>query len=161
MNPAFELFVRAIRNPIKFKLFLLQKLPAALFVGLRVQYMDAEKTSIKVRYNWFTKNPFNSMYFAVEAMAAELSTGLLLFGQVYQRKPKVSMLVVKMEAAFFKKATGTILFTCNDGRSIQETIQASIVDGEAKTIICESIGHNEEGEIVARFNFTWSVKAKK
>ena len=31
-----------------------------------------------VKHRWINQNPFNSMYFAVQAMAAELSTGALV-----------------------------------------------------------------------------------
>ena len=105
-------------------------------------------------------NPFKSVYFAVEAMAAEMCSGMLAFGQVYQRNPKVSMLVVKMEVAFVKKATGVILFTCEDGQMIQNAINEAIASGEGKTIVCKSVGKNSTSDIVAEFNITWSFKAK-
>jgi len=160
MNPAFDKFKKIVTNPFAFRLFLLQKLPAAFFAGLRIQEFSPSTCSVKVRYSWFTKNPFKSMYFAVEAMAAEMCSGMLVFGQVYQRSPKVSMLVVKMEVDFSKKATGTIIFTCEDGQLIQNAVNESINTKQGKTIICKSVGKNEAGEVVAIFNFTWSVKAK-
>jgi hypothetical protein len=161
MNPSFKRFNQLINNPLKFKLFLLLNLPAAFFAGLRIQQFNAEKSIVKVRYNWFTKNPFKSMYFAVEAMAAELSTGLLVFGQVYHRFPKMSMLVVEMKVEFVKKATGTIQFTCEEGLKIQEAVNQSIADGEGKIFTITSIGANAQNETVAIFRFTWSVKAKQ
>jgi hypothetical protein len=124
-------------------------------------HFDATTCTVKIKYSWFSQNPFKSIYFAVEAMAAELCSGMLAFGQVYQRNPKISMLVVKMEVNFVKKATGTILFTCEDGALIQSAINESIETGEGKTVICKSVGKNEKGEVVAEFNFTWSFKAKK
>ena len=160
MNHSFNIFKQLITNPIKFRFFLFQKLPAAFFAGLRIHYFDPEKCVVRIRYAWFTKNPFKSVYFAVEAMAAEMCSGMLAYGQVYQRNPKVSMLVVKMEVAFVKKATGVLLFSCEDGLRIQNTINEAIATREGKTIICKSIGKNEAGEIVAEFNFTWSFKAK-
>ncbi len=160
MNPAFDKFKTIVINPFTFKMFLLQKLPAAFFAGLRIQEFSPSTCVVKVRYNWFTKNPFKSMYFAVEAMAAEMCSGMLVFGQVYQRNPKVSMLVVKMEVDFVKKATGTILFTCEDGLLIQNAVNESINTKEGRTIICKSVGTNEQGDTVAIFNFTWSVKSK-
>lgn len=161
MNPSFQKFRQLVKTPIRFNFFLLKSLPAAFFAGLKIKSFDADMAVIKVRYNWFTKNPFRSMYFAVEAMAAELSTGLLVFGQVYQRNPAISMLVVKTEAIFLKKATGSLLFTCEQGQLVQDTIAQAIVEGTAKTMICTSIGKNEAGEEVAQFHFTWSIKAKK
>ncbi|MEY3538960.1 MAG: hypothetical protein RL188_377 [Bacteroidota bacterium] len=160
MNPNFNLFSRLISNPISFRFFLFQKLPAAFFAGLRIQHFDANSCTVKIKYSWFSKNPFKSVYFAVEAMAAEMCSGMLAFGQVYQRNPKISMLVVKMEVNFIKKATGTILFTCEDGAAIQAAINESIASGEGKTLVCVSKGKNSANETVAEFFITWSFKAK-
>jgi hypothetical protein len=33
--------------------------------------------------------------------------------------------------------------------------------GEGVTLISKSVGKNENNEVVAEFNFTWSFKAKK
>jgi len=161
MNPAFKRFSRLISNPISFGFFLFKKLPAAFFAGLKIHYFDDRKCVVLIRYSWFSQNPFQSIYFAVEAMAAEMTCGMLAFGQVYQRVPKISMLVVGTQANFFKKATGTILFSCKDGLAIQEAIQETIATGEGKTVICKSVGTNSKGEVVAEFNFTWSFKVKK
>jgi hypothetical protein len=161
MNPNFKQFSALISNPISFRFFLFQKLPAAFFAGLRIAHFDANTCTVKIKYSWFSKNPFKSIYFAVEAMAAEMCSGMLAFGQVYKRNPKISMLVVKMEVNFIKKATGTILFSCEDGALIQAAINESIETGDGKTIVCKSVGKNEKGEVVAEFNFTWSFKAKK
>jgi hypothetical protein len=161
MNPHFNRFKNIITSPIQFKFFLLSKLPASFFAGLSIQEFTTTKSVVRVKHSWFTQNPFRSMYFAVEAMAAEMASGMLVFGQVYKRQPAISMLVVKMEVDFVKKATGVILFTCDEGEKIQEQINQSIQDGEAKTFICTSTGKNELNETVAVFNITWSVKAKK
>jgi hypothetical protein len=161
MNTSFSKFSRLITNPISFGFFLLTKLPAAFFAGLRIHYFDDRKCVVRIRYSWFSQNPFQSIYFAVEAMAAEMTCGMLAFAQVYQRVPKISMLVVGTQAHFLKKATGTILFSCEDGLAIQEAIQETIATGEGKTVICKTVGTNEKGEVVAEFNFTWSFKAKK
>ena len=161
MNPAFSKFSRLISNPISFGFFLFTKLPAAFFAGLRIHYFDDLKCVVRIRYSWFSQNPFQSIYFAVEAMAAEMTCGMLAFSQVYQRVPKISMLVVGTQAQFLKKATGTVLFSCEDGLAIQEAIQETIATGEGKTVICKSVGTDSKGEVVAEFNFTWSFKAKK
>lgn len=161
MNTFFDAFIKKINSPFKFGFFLATQLPAAFFVGLKLHAFNKDNCSIRVKHTWRSKNPFKSMYFAAEAMAAEMSTGLLAFGHIYKRSPKVSMLVIKMEANYFKKATGKIVFTCNDGIAIQNAIEATTQTGEGKTLICNSIGKNEFNETVAEFTFTWSFKAKK
>ena len=160
MNPRFEQFQKQILHPVKFRFFMLQKLPSAFFAGLRIKQLDKQQAVIIVKYKWFNQNPFRSLYFAVQSMAAEMSTGLLAFGQVYQRNPAISMLVIKLEASFHKKAVDTVFFTCNDGEQIDAAIERSIETGVSQTITCLSTGTNLAGEIVATFNITWSFKAK-
>lgn len=94
-------------------------------------------------------------------MAAELSTGVLCMGFIYKRNPAVSMLIINLEAGFLKKATGKILFKCNDGILISQIIEAAIVSEEGKSIECISTGYNEQNEVVAVFKVTWSFKAKR
>lgn len=161
MNPAFQLFKKQITHPLKFKLFMLQRLPSALFAGLRVAALDEQQAVVTVKYSWFNQNPFKSMYFAIQSMAAEMSTGLLASAQVYQRDPAVSMLVVGLEAKFVKKAVGTISFSSKDGEAIDEAIESSLASGEGKTVTCYSVGTNDFGEIVSEYWITWSFKAKK
>ncbi|MEQ1624610.1 MAG: DUF4442 domain-containing protein [Sediminibacterium sp.] len=160
MNPKFENFQKIILHPVKFRFFLLQKLPSALIAGLRVQEITSMEAVITVKHKWLNQNPFRSMYFAVQSMAAEMSTGLLAFGQLYQRNPPVSMLVVGMEAKFHKKAVGKISFYCEDGLAIAKAVEAATQTGQGQTIQCYSIGKNEAGETVSEFWFTWSFKAK-
>jgi len=139
---------------------MLQRLPSALFAGLRIKAFDDRHAVVTVKYKWFNQNPFRSMYFAIQSMAAEMSTGLLASGQVYQRHPKVSMLVVGLEAKFFRKAVDTISFTCMDGEAIAKIVEESIATGESRSITCKSTGTNIAGDIVSEFFVTWSFKTK-
>lgn len=161
MEALFSSFVQKISSPIRFGFFLITKLPAAYFVGLKLSTISEQSSSISVKLSWFSKNPFKSVYFAAEAMAAEMSTGLLAFGHIYKRSQKVSMLVVNMEAEFIKKGMGNLTFTCNNGDLIKEAIEKTIQTGEGVVLVCESVGKNEMNEVVANFKFTWSFKAKR
>jgi hypothetical protein len=145
---------------LKFRLFLLANLPSAFFSGLRIPEADSKHCVVTVRYKWFTRNPFRSIYFACLGMAAEMSTGVLAMKQIYKIKPPVSMLVVKAESAYFKKATGLIRFTCDDGDAIAETIARARATGEGQTVRAHSVGKNKAGDIVAEFFITWSFKVK-
>jgi hypothetical protein len=70
-------FLALTRQGWKFRLFMLQKLPAAYFSGVRVREIRPEYARVSVPYRWFSQNPFRSTYFACLSMAAEMSTGLL------------------------------------------------------------------------------------
>ena len=137
------------------------RLPAAFFSGIKIREIDEERCVTSVPYKWLTQNPFRSTYFASLAMAAEMSTGTLALSNVYKRVPAISMLVTKMEAAYFKKATGTTFFACENGKEITVLIDEAASTGEAKKIIAKSTGIDKNGELVAEFLFTWSFKAKR
>ncbi len=160
MNPNFNEFKRIITTPILFKFFILKNLSAAFWAGLNIHQFDKDSCVVRTKLSWFNQNPFRSMYFAVEAMAAEMSSGMLAYAQVHNRKPAVSMLVEKVEATFVKKATGTIYCTCEDGAAMEAAVDETVRTGEGVKLLSKSVGKNEEGVIVAEFTFTWSFKAK-
>ena len=141
-------------------MYLLYKLPAAFFSGVKIIKIDEERCITSVPYKWLTQNPFRSTYFASLAMAAEMSTGTLALSNIYKRTPAISMLVTKMEADYFKKVNGRTFFTCEDGKEIALSIDEAVSTGVAKKIITKSTGLDNNGERVAEFLFTWSFKAK-
>ena len=161
MTANVSAFIKSLKHPLKFRMFLLSRLPNAFFAGLRIKDLDETVCRVSVPYKWFTKNPFRSTYFACLSMAAEMSTGALCLVHLYKRDPPVSMLVVKVESEYFKKATGKTFFTCEEGLMIKETIEQTIEKGEAKIFRARSIGKNAEGLIVAQFFITWSFKSKR
>ena len=160
MESNFQLFSKQMTSPLKFRMFLLSKLPSAYFSGVRVKSLDENKCEVTVPFKWFSQNPFRSTYFACLSMAAEMSTGALALGHLYKRQPPVSMLVVKTEGEYFKKAVDKTVFVCEDGLQIKKTIEEAIGSGEGKTIRAKTIGKNKAGELVAEFFITWSFKAK-
>jgi hypothetical protein len=153
-------FLKIVNHPLRFRLYLLWKLPAAFLSGLRVEPTTLESSTVRISLHWLSQNPFRSIYFASLAMAAEMSTGVLAMARIYKKKPAVSMLVVSMESQFFKKATGTIRFICNDGPLFEKTVHTAMETGESVTLVATSTGTNSHGEVVARFVFTWSFRRK-
>ena len=154
-------FLQLVNHPFKFRLYLLYKLPAAFFSGIKVKECTAEKCVTSIPYKWLTQNPFRSTYFASLSMAAEMSTGLLALNNVYKREPAISMLVTKMEAHYFKKATGITFFTCEEGAQITNAVNEAINDAEGRSVTITSTGRNKNDELVAEFVFTWSFKKKR
>jgi hypothetical protein len=160
MNSGVSAFIRLMKHPVKFRSFLLMKLPSAFFSGVRVREINETRCEVTVPYKWFSKNPFRSTYFACLSMAAEMSTGALSMLHVYKRKPAISMLVIKVESEYFKKAVDKTTFVCEDGEKIRGTIEESVSSGDARTIRVRSVGRNKANEVVAEFFITWSYKAK-
>lgn len=147
-------------SPSKLNSFLFLKLPSAFICGVRVKTINKSQCTVHVKHRWINQNPFKSMYFAVQAMAAELSTGALVIAGIKESKKNISMLVASNKSAFTKKATGLIAFTCKDGHLIDEAIKNTLATGEGQTFWMTSVGANEKGEQVSVFEFEWTIKAK-
>ena len=147
-------------TPSKLNAFTLFKLPSAFLCGVRTKFLDSSKCIVTVKHRWINKNPFNSMFWAVQGMAAEFSTGALMISKIKDSGKRVSMLVTTNNATFSKKATGRITFVCNDGALIDVALKKTIETGEGQTVWMQSVGTNEEGIIVSTFNFEWSIKVK-
>ncbi len=140
--------------------FLFFKLPSAFWCGVRIKSITRQSCTVTVKHRWINQNPFRSMYFAVQAMAAELSTGALVISKIKESKRDISMLVANNKSNFTKKATGRITFTCTDGDIIEAAIQQTIATGEGQTFWMKSIGINQKGEQVSEMDFEWSVRIK-
>lgn len=144
----------------KLNTFLFFKLPSAFWCGVRVKSLTDTTCTVTVKHQWINQNPFNSIYFAVQGMAAELSTGALVISKIKESKKNISMLVANNKSNFSKKATGRITFSCQDGHIIEQAIQQTIETGEGQTFWMKSIGTNEKGEQVSEMDFEWSIRIK-
>ena len=98
-------------TPSKLNTYTIFKLPSAYFCGVRTKHIDNDKCIVAVKHKWINQNPFKSMFWAVQGMAAEFSTGALMIGKIQDSGKKISMLVTTNNATFTKKATGRITFT--------------------------------------------------
>lgn len=156
-----EKYRSIVKSKLMFNLFLLSQLPMGFIAGLRITEFTAERSSVAVPYKWLNQNPFKSTYFAVLAMAAEMSSGMVAMMHTRNSKPSVSMLVTSLEAEFIKKATGVTTFTCESGKEVLQTIEDCITTGEGKTIKCLTTGRADNGDVIAKFVVTWSFKARK
>jgi len=100
------------------------------------------------------------MFWAVQGMAAELSTGALVMQAIQIQKQPVSMLVTANSAQYFKKARGRITFSCTDGKAVLDAIAKTMKTGEGQICIMRSVGVDAAGDEVSSFEFEWSVRAK-
>ena len=153
-----EALIKKLSNPFWFRFYLMLVLPAAFFSGLRIQSLSTGSAVVGIRYSWFTKNPFRSIYFAVLGMAAEMSTGVLALVHTQYRRPRISMLVIGMQASFHKKAVGKIRFECHDGHKVSQAIEKTVASKEGVTCETVSKGYDEKDRCVAEFTITWTFK---
>ena len=147
-------------NKFQLHLFLFLKIPISWIAGVRLKEMNDEICITKVKFGWLNQNPFNSMFWAVQGMAAEFSTGFLCAEKIRKSGKKISMLVVHNQAEFTKKAMGRVTFSCLQGKELDAVLQKAIETGEGQTLTMFSEGKDQKGDLVSKFAFTWSFKVK-
>jgi len=160
LNAKQAQYRQKVLNKWLFKLFLLKNMPIALLAGLRIQSLTDEKAVVSIPFKWLSQNPFKSVYFATQAMAAEMSTGVLGMMAIQGAPHRVSMLVLKFEAEYTKKASERVYFSCENGVEVKSAVSKTLSDGEGVTVSCKSIGRLKDGTVVSNFTIVWSFKAK-
>ena len=148
-------------TPRKINSFLFFKLPLAYLGGVRVKKITEKEVEVHIKHRWMNQNPYRSMFWAAQGMAAEMTTGVLLMKEIQTSNKKVSMLVTNQQGTFTKKANGKIKFACKDGGLIRDAIHKSVKTGEGQIIVLTSEGKNEEGVLVSKFQFEWSILVKE
>ena len=147
-------------TPFGINLYTFFNLPSAWWCGVRVKKITRKYCSTKVNLNWINKNPFKSMFWAIQGMAAELSTGVLIMQASKSFKCDISMLVINNKATFRKKARGQIVFSCNNGEAVEKTFTKLFKTNKSQTLWLQAIGVDEEGDIVSTFDFEWTLLLK-
>lgn len=147
-------------NPVGIRALLWSRLPLAAFAGLRVEAVGEEGARVGLPAGWRTQNPFRSIYFAAQAMAAELSTGVPALLFVEDAGAPISFLVTGLSARFTRKATSHTVFAFADGASMKAAVARAAESGEPVLFTARSRGTQADGTHVADFEITWSFKRR-
>ena len=153
--------INRIKSPIRFFMWTFWKFPASRFSGLRMDKLDSESCVISIPGGWRSQNPFNSMYWAVQGMGAELSTGCYPLALVSSMSERARTLIAGQEGKFVKKAKGRITFTCEDGHLARGAIEESIRTGKSVNVELTSVGMDSSGDIVSEWVFKWNFFVTK
>ncbi len=158
-TPGALRFRRRLQSPLLGGYFLV-KLPLAALAGLSVAHLDGERCEARVPFGWRSQNPFGSIYFAALSMAAELSTAGLALQAAHAAPRSVSALPIALAGSFEKKATRRTRFVCADGPAVFGAVNEALRGGRGTTCITRALGTLDDGTVVARFEITWSFKAR-
>ncbi|MDX1587228.1 MAG: hypothetical protein R3222_10795, partial [Balneolaceae bacterium] len=109
-----------------------------------------------------TKNPFRSIYFACQAMAAEFSTAVTLLSAIQDSGADLKLIVTQVEAEFLKKARERTYFTCRSDENLAATLKEAgkkkELTDKSYAVQLESLGRNSDGETVSVFRVTWAIR---
>jgi len=153
-------FCADLLSPFKQKIYFFRNLPMGLISGIRLIQLDEEKSVSEVPFRWCNKNPFKSMYFAVQSMAAELSTAALVMLALNKQDANVALIIVNMKVDFVKKAQTKVVFSCHDYDKILHEISKLSQLNDVAVVTVKTIGKDMNDNEVALFYFTWSFKRR-
>lgn len=140
--------------------FSLAKLPLSVAAGLRIDTLDDRECVVSLPGGWRTRNPFGSMYWAAQGMAAEMATGVhgLLYSQA--APVPVRMILSGCEGSFTRMLKGRGRFVFDEADEVRAVIERTLATGEALECATTVKGYDPAGEEVSSWTFTWAFRAK-
>ena len=161
LNSKQQKLKRNLISTLKFRLYLLFNLPIGWLAGMKIIDFTEKHCITSVPFNWINKNPFKSVYFAVQSMAAELSTATACMVAIQGYQPSIALIIVDMKGKFHKKATGKLFFTCIHQSQAYDTAARAVALKKAQELSLKTIGKMSDGTVVSDFTFTWSFKQRQ
>ena len=160
LNARSEAVRRRLLRPWNFRLYLWARLPLAACAGLSLRRLDDTACTVALPGGWRTQNPFRSMYFAAQAMAAEMSTGAPAMMLAEGASASVSMLVREVRGVFTRRIQGDASFTFEDLAGMRAAVDRAVATGESESFVARSVGRAKDGGAAAAFEITWSFKRR-
>lgn len=154
--PFDQKLVKNFTNPWKFRLWMAGNLPMGLLSGMYIQSLDEQACVVVLKERWWIRNPFGSVFWAVMGMAAELSTGALVFA--HARGKGVKFILVGVEGEFFKKVKGKSYYFCETGSDVLRSIEQIQNPNDTSVVILPVAARDEAGQLLAEFRFRWQLK---
>ena len=147
---------KRLTNPWKLRLWMIAKLPMGLLSGMYIESLEENRCVVILKDRWWIRNPFRSVFWAVMGMAAELSTGALVYA--YASGTDVKFILVGMEAKFFKKTKGKSYYFCDTGLDVSRSIELLVNTNDTSIVMLPVTAKDEAGQVLATFTFQWQLR---
>jgi Domain of unknown function (DUF4442) len=148
--------IKNFTTPWKLRLWMVRNLPMGMLSGMYIQKLDQEECVVVLKDRWWIRNPYGSVFWAVMGMAAELSTGALVYA--ISHGSGVRFILVGMEGQFFKKVKGKSYYFCQTGSEVQRSLEQLSSPNETSDIILPVTARDEAGQLLAEFKFRWQLR---
>jgi hypothetical protein len=145
-----------LQNRWQLRFWMLKHLPMGLLSGMYIESLGEEGCKVVLKDRWWIRNPFRSVFWAVMSMAAEMSTGALMYA--YVSGSKLQFILVQMEAKFFRKAKGKSSYFCYSGQDVLRWMQNIEDTGDTSVVILPVVARDEDNQILAEFKFYWQLR---
>ncbi len=155
-----RLIPETLRNTFYLRYFGLTKIPLLYYVKPSVVEKSDERVVIKIPLSRRSKNHHGSMYFAALAMGADCSVGLLAVELINRQEQRISFIFKDFNAEFYRRATGDVYFSCDQGKDIARLVHNAISSNDRVEMPLNATATvpAEDNEPVARFRLTLSLK---
>ncbi|KII75833.1 hypothetical protein PL18_19255 [Vibrio renipiscarius] len=143
------------------KLFGMFKVPLIWYCRPKIIHLDNDKVEVLIPLKRRNKNHLNSLYFGVLAIGADVAGGFMAMSKSQMRGERISLAFKAVQADFLKRPEADVVFTCQDGRLIDEMLDQTIATGQRVnqavtiTATCPTL-HGDEP--MAVFQLTLSIK---
>jgi acyl-coenzyme A thioesterase PaaI-like protein len=139
------------------------RIPLLFFLRPSVVEASPERTVVRIPLTRRSRNHLGSMYFGALCAGADLAGALTAMRRIEASGRRVSLIFRDVRARFFRRAEGSVLFTCEDGAAVAALVARAIESGEREelpvTIVARVPGEPRE-EPAAEFVLTLSLKRR-
>jgi acyl-coenzyme A thioesterase PaaI-like protein len=152
-----------MHETLKLRLWTLSRVPLLFFLRPSVVEANSERCVVRIPLTRRSRNHLGSMYFGALCAGADVAGGLLALRRIEESGRKVSLIFKDVQARFAKRAEGDALFTCEDGRAIEELVARALASGEReeRTVrVIVTVPEKLGDEPVAEFLLTLSLKRR-
>lgn len=152
------------KNNLFLSLYAWTKIPLIGFCSPKVIEATNQRTELKIKLGYRTKNHLGAMYFGALAIGSELSIGMLAVKLIEQSGQKIDFLFKDYKAEFLKRAEGDVHFICEEADVVVKQIEEAKLSTDRinRTMrayaLVPSVSMTEK---VATFELTLSVKRRE
>lgn len=151
------------KDNILLSLYAWTKIPLIGFCAPRVVEASNQRTVLKIKLGFRTKNHLGAMYFGALAIGSELCIAMLAVKKIKESGERIDFLFKDYKADFLKRAEGDVLFICEQAQTVVDQIEEAKTSTERinRTMTAYAIVPSVSlTEKVATFELTLSVKRR-
>lgn len=138
------------------RLWMARRLPMGLLSGMVIESLNENGCTVVLKDRPWIRNPFGSVFWAVMGMAAEMSTGVIIYA--YLSGTNTKYILIGVECTFLKKLRGKSFYFCPSGKDVLRNLQTLENPGDTCTVQLPVTAHDQAGQTVAEFKFNWQFK---
>ena len=145
-----------LTTPWKLRIWMMKRLPMGLISGMVIESLNENGCKVMLKDRFWIRNPFGSVFWAVMAMAAEMSTGVLVYAYVSGTNTKY--ILIGVQGDFLKKLRGKSYYFCPSGQDVLRNLKSLENPGDTCTVLLPVTAYDQAGHIVAEFKFSWQLR---